>query len=155
MPMHPTPLYDASTVRVFIQPPSKASKVAGLASASSSTATLVHPALPITKGAQKNYAAAFGELQSTYGFGGATPGPTPRRKIFKDASKRSTLRSFFRVRSSSSTSSDRPGPEPSAAPAVEKDYSGAFGQLSSSYGFGGAAPAVPGKNLRPNSRLEK
>lgn len=75
---------------------------------------------------QKDYAAAFASLQSTYGTSGFTPSPVP--KTVK-APKPSSKPSFT--------------PPPVTSPT--KDYESAFAALSSSYGFGGGLPSLPRK----------
>ena len=76
------------------------------------------------KSAPKNYESAFGQLSSSYGFGGAVPSLPPKSS---KPSKKSLPKS---------TTSPVPPPRPQPA----KDYEAAFAQLSSSYGFGGSIP---------------
>lgn len=92
---------------------------------SSSTESLLNKSSP----PKKNYEAAFGQLQSTYGYAGGAPMPpsypTP------------------------SAGPSRPSkPTPVVAPKAQsppqgKNYEAAFGNLSSSYGFSGSASMLP------------
>ncbi|KAF7317854.1 hypothetical protein MKEN_00873300 [Mycena kentingensis (nom. inval.)] len=88
----------------------------------SSTTALVSP--------PKDYADAFASLQSTYGFGGATPSPVAKK------TKAAT--------SVTTRNSPKPTPSPSQpsteSKATSKDYQAAFADLQSTYGFGGAVP---------------
>jgi len=80
------------------------------------------------KSSPKNWESAFGQLSSSYGFGGTVPSLPPKSsKPSKSLPK--------------STTSPVPPPRPQPA----KDYEAAFGQLSSSYGFGGSAPHLSSK----------
>ncbi|KAF9458128.1 hypothetical protein BDZ94DRAFT_1271503 [Collybia nuda] len=78
------------------------------------------------KTSPKNYEAAFGNLVSSFGFGGGVP--TVPRKATQTTQPRK---------------SQAPSPQTSSHP-TQKNYEAAFGSLSSSYGFGsGAVVAVP------------
>lgn len=86
----------------------------------SSTTSLVSK-----KTSPKNYEAAFGNLVSSFGFGGGVP--TVSQKVTHTPKSHKTP--------VSSLSPSRSAP---------KNYEAAFGSLSSSYGFGGGAvPTLP------------
>ncbi|KAJ7708838.1 hypothetical protein B0H17DRAFT_1324943 [Mycena rosella] len=111
-----------------------------MSSASSSTASLVSTTTvssraPLTKRAAppKDFEAAFGSLQSTYGFAGATPIP-----VQKPATPRSASRSPATV-----------APRQTSTPGQPKDFQAAFASLQSTYGF---AAAVPSPVSNPKSR---
>ncbi|KAJ7089818.1 hypothetical protein B0H15DRAFT_272948 [Mycena belliarum] len=103
------------------------------ASASSSTASLastttVSSRTPLNRDVKpkpKDFAAAFAQLQSTYGFGGAAPTPVQKTPVQK---KKTT-----------------PAASAPPAPALgqQKDYAAAFASLQSSYGFAGFAGGAP------------
>lgn len=95
----------------------------------SSTSTLVKPSAGTTK--QKDYFAALGALQTSYGFGGAAPA--------LHATSKSTKASKAKSAKTQATAAMP------AAKGSQKDYEAAYGALSASYGFGGAAPAIPSK----------
>jgi len=83
---------------------------------------------------RKNYEAAFGNLSSSYGFGGAAP-CLPTSQPSTPAKVKSTP---VVVQQTVAT------PVPQG-----KNYEAAFGQLSSSYGFGGfSTPSLPKKNTK-------
>ncbi|KAK7031555.1 hypothetical protein R3P38DRAFT_2924370 [Favolaschia claudopus] len=103
-----------------------------MSSASSSTATLVTvssrtPLNRSTTVKAKDFQAAFASLQSTYGFPGSAPSPVPK----KFSSSPST---------SAKSSPSVPVSAPSAQNKAKRDYRSAFGNLQSTFGFGGAAP---------------
>ncbi|KIP05530.1 hypothetical protein PHLGIDRAFT_149256 [Phlebiopsis gigantea 11061_1 CR5-6] len=87
----------------------------------SSSSTLLKK--PSTHLPQKDYFAAFGALQSQYGFGGSVPTPVTLPKPSKSTKSQSP--------SSTTTSA-------AAQSSKAKDYEAAYGALCSSYGFGGA-----------------
>ncbi|KAJ7623134.1 hypothetical protein FB45DRAFT_1031079 [Roridomyces roridus] len=96
-------------------------------SASTSTISLlstttVSSRAPLNAAQPKDYQAAFATLQSTYGFAGTVPSPSP---------KSSTPRSVV-----PSTTSSLP-----ARAAAPKDFESAFADLQSTYGFGGSVPS--------------
>ncbi|KAJ7643370.1 hypothetical protein DFH06DRAFT_1426346 [Mycena polygramma] len=113
---------------------------------STSTASLVSNTsvslrTPLTRPApQKDYQAAFGNLQSTYGFGGSglyygvggsALSPVPKQ-IKSTSSKRAK-------RSPTAPATD-------VSLKVTKNFQAAFGNLQSTFGFGGAAPSpIPKK----------
>ncbi|KAK7031554.1 hypothetical protein R3P38DRAFT_2924369 [Favolaschia claudopus] len=77
----------------------------------------------------KDYQAAFGNLQSTYGMNGSAPIPVQKKRASPPASL---------------AKQDQPP--------TKKDFSSAFGDLQSTYGFAGAIPSpVP----KPKSRPER
>jgi len=73
---------------------------------------------------QKDYQTSFGQLSSTYGFGGGVP----------------SLPSTVSKSPKSSVSYSRPTV---VQPSQDKDYETSFGRLSSTYGFGGPVPTLP------------
>lgn len=74
----------------------------------------------------KNYEAAFGNLVSSFGFGGGVPKAAPQKVTQTPKSHKTPVSS----------------PPPSRS--APKNYEAAFGSLSSSYGFGGGAvPTLP------------
>ncbi|KIM37893.1 hypothetical protein M413DRAFT_448160 [Hebeloma cylindrosporum] len=80
------------------------------------------------KSAPKNWESAFGQLSSSYGFGGAVPSlPAKASKPSKSLPKSATS----------------PPVPPQSQPV--KDYEAAFAQLSSSYGFGAPVPSLSSK----------
>ncbi|EKM51773.1 uncharacterized protein PHACADRAFT_262106 [Phanerochaete carnosa HHB-10118-sp] len=89
---------------------------------SSSSATTLKPSRP-----EKDYFTASGMLQSAYGFGGAAPTLPTMHKSFKSTKSKSTSEQI-----AAATTSNR-------AQGKGKDYEAAYGALSSTYGFGGAA----------------
>lgn len=94
-------------------------------SSDASTTTLLKQSRP-----EKDYFAASGALQSSYGFGGAAPALPTMPKSSKSTKTKSAK-----------------AQEPAVAPGArtQKDYEAAYGALSSTYGFGGAAFApTPG-----------
>ncbi|KAJ6478534.1 hypothetical protein C8R47DRAFT_1323020 [Mycena vitilis] len=108
---------------------------------STSTASLVSNTsvssrTPLTRPAtQKDYQAAFGNLQSTYGFGGSglyygvggsALSPLPKQN--KPASPK---------RSKNSPTAPATG----ASTKTTKNFQAAFGNLQSTFGFGGAVPS--------------
>ena len=86
----------------------------------------------------KDYSAAFGQLQSQYGWGGssipAPVSPAVRRKEKKEQRKEAE---DMEPRRESRASSKTP---PSSSGG--KDYETAFGTLSSRFGFGGSLPTL-------------
>ena len=104
---------------------------ATLASTNSTASTIVQK--PASKQrTEKDYFAALGALQSSYGFGGAAPTiPTL-----------STSTKSKKAKSAPST----PAPATAMKATQPRDYEAAYGALSSSYGFGGAAPTMPQTN---------
>ncbi|KAF7980076.1 hypothetical protein HWV62_39870 [Athelia sp. TMB] len=98
------------------------------------TASSSAPLNPTRAPPAKDYSAAFGALQSTYGSSGFAPSPAPRRAAPTSAPART---------------------QPTARAAPEKpakDFEAAFGALSSSYGVSGA-PCLPKK--APGAGAEK
>lgn len=89
------------------------------ASSDASTPTLLKQSRP-----EKDYFAASGALQTSYGFGGAALALPTMPKSSKSAKTKSA-----KVQ------------EPAVSPGArtQKDYEAAYGALSSTYGFGGAA----------------
>ena len=91
----------------------------------------------------KDYAAAFGSLQTQFGLSGSTPAPaaatTPRPA---NGSKRAWWKPHRepgdRARQPEHQAS-APAPAP-AQPLGGKNFEAAFGQLQSSYGLGGGVP---------------
>ncbi|KAJ6474645.1 hypothetical protein C8R47DRAFT_927182, partial [Mycena vitilis] len=85
--------------------------------------TTVSSRAPLTGSAvpPKDFQAAFANLQSTYGFGGSTPSPVQKHK----------------KSSSSPAPSSTSAPTQRASPKGTKNYEAAFGDLQSTYGFGG------------------
>lgn len=81
----------------------------------------------------KDYLSAFGDLQTAYGFGGNAPTPTFAMKSSKSKSSRSS-------KPPAPAQLPKSGDKPQ-----QKDWEAAYGALSGSYGFGGGAPALPGK----------
>ncbi|KAH7882533.1 hypothetical protein F5I97DRAFT_264665 [Phlebopus sp. FC_14] len=90
---------------------------ASTASLLSSTSTLAPPRAQ----AQKDYLAAFADLQSTYGMGGlvrgtsGTGGPPPP-PLRSTAGASETRRRWYRTNKSSPTPSSTPSPSPSHSP---------------------------------------
>ena len=91
-------------------------------SSDASTTTLLKQSRP-----EKDYFATFGALQNSYGFGGAAPTMPAMPK-----SSRSTK---------TKAAKEQKPAVPTSTRTQEKDYEAAYGALSSSYGFGGAAVA--------------
>lgn len=93
--------------------------------------------------ARKDYSAAFGALQSTYGMGAgqlSSSMPIPKTKPFQLGSLfRHSARPLPTVPDSHST--ENMTSRPSRSP---KDYEAAFGALSSSQGLG--QPSLPSRN---------
>lgn len=94
----------------------------------------VHPStmvLPSTS--TKNYEEAYSNLVSSYGFGSGVPCLPPSQKKTKSSTKTSLTRS------------STPPPSGSHSPpsTSSKNYELAFGQLASTYGFGGPVPSLP------------
>lgn len=75
---------------------------------------------------EKDFESAFGSLSSSYGFAGGVPSKPAKTTKPTKASPTSAI---------SSSSSSQPK---SSHPHPSKDYQSAFGDLSSSFGFGGA-----------------
>ncbi len=98
---------------------------------STNTAVSTSTLAPSKQGrTEKDYFAAQGALQSTYGFGGAAPviptvSSSPKTKKLSTASSASSK--------TSTAANSRPA----------KDWEAAYATLSSQYGFGGTAPMVP------------
>lgn len=93
------------------------------------------PLRPSPSAPQKDYAAAFANLQSSYGTAdGSLPTPPVAKKPIQPKAK--TI--------SSPPSSDNVTPPVPSQPKPQKDFEAAFGQLSSSYGAVGA-PTLPVK----------
>ncbi|KAL0952637.1 hypothetical protein HGRIS_006883 [Hohenbuehelia grisea] len=111
--------------------------------------------------AHKDFSAAFGSLQTSYGLGGISKLPSSSSPMPK---KQSKLRNFFRPSTSpSSPSFDSPSSLPSSRPSTSnpeisssaspRDFEAAFATLSGSYGFVGASPSLPSKSQRRRSNL--
>ncbi|KAJ7156881.1 hypothetical protein C8R43DRAFT_407272 [Mycena crocata] len=117
------------------RPVSKSSKTH---SASGLTApTTVSSRAPLAP--KKNFQAAFADLQSTYGFGGAAPSPVPKASKMPSASSSASSKISWRT--------------PLGAP---KDFQSAFADLQSTYGFAGAAPSpVPSSKQNSGSLVSK
>lgn len=79
---------------------------------------------------QKDFSAAFADLQSSYGMGGGMQVPKPAEKRSKVPSTKAQKHVV-----SFSTSTAPMTPSQSG-----KDYELAFGNLASSYGYGGSVP---------------
>ncbi|KAJ7626251.1 hypothetical protein DFH06DRAFT_736948 [Mycena polygramma] len=91
--------------------------------------TTVSSRTPLTRPApQKDFQAAFANLQSTYGFGGSVPSPVPKQQK-STSSKRPT------------SSSTAPAPTPRSPLKSTKNFEAAFADLQSTFGFGGAVPS--------------
>ncbi|KAI0761008.1 hypothetical protein BD413DRAFT_593699 [Trametes elegans] len=107
--------------------------VATTSSASSSTP------LRQSSSTHKDYSAAFGLLQSQYGWGGPVPvqPPTRRSEAPKPKEKKEQRKETRSTSAKETPRSARGG----------KNFEDAFGALSSRLGFGGGAP-VPTPSLR-------
>ncbi|KAF4611224.1 hypothetical protein D9613_006602 [Agrocybe pediades] len=80
----------------------------------------------VVRPASKDYESAFGQLTSSYGFGGGVPClPATTSKQSKSSSKHSLTQAPASFQSGLQA---RPS---------EKNYEAAFGNLASSFGFGG------------------
>ncbi|KAF8876774.1 hypothetical protein CPB84DRAFT_1852846 [Gymnopilus junonius] len=97
----------------------------------SSSTSLLLPSS--TKHTSKDWESSFGQLASSYGFGGSMPSVPPRSSKSKSTKSSST---------SYSSMSSVPSSPVTQSP---KDYEKSFGQLSSMYGFGGGVPSLPSK----------
>lgn len=88
-------------------------------------ASLVPKSLPA-----KDYLAALGDLQNTFGFAGGVPTPVtvPKCSKHKNSSRSKPVMAA-----------------PSDAIPKQKDWESAYGALSASYGFAGTALVIPGK----------
>lgn len=82
---------------------------------------------------QKDYASAFANLQSTYGTNGFAPMPAEKRSTSQPKAHRQK-----HVVSLPSLTTQ-------VAQPAGKNYELAFGNLSSSYGYGGGVPTLPQK----------
>ncbi|KAJ7643369.1 hypothetical protein DFH06DRAFT_598273 [Mycena polygramma] len=95
--------------------------------------TTVSSRTPLTRPApQKDFQAAFANLQSTYGFGGSVPSPVPKQQK-SPSSKRSTKRS------PTAPAPATDAPRSSLTPT--KNFQAAFADLQSTFGFGSAVPS--------------
>ncbi|KAF8174921.1 hypothetical protein BJ912DRAFT_989212 [Pholiota molesta] len=108
-----------------------------MSTTTSSTSSLLIPKSHQTT--RKDYESAFAHLSSQYGFGGSVPSlPRKSTKSTKPSSESQTTKSpVTTTQSTSSSSSSAASASYSSRTQPEKDYQAAFGQLSSSYGFGG------------------
>ncbi|KAJ8456386.1 hypothetical protein ONZ51_g12154 [Trametes cubensis] len=99
----------------------------------------------------KDYSAAFGQLQSQYGWGGssipAPLSPAPRRKEKKEQKEAEDSKDSRESRASSRT--------PATASSGGKDYEAAFGTLSSRFGFGGSLPMLKKSSKAKESTSER
>ncbi|KAH9885769.1 hypothetical protein C8Q73DRAFT_795627 [Cubamyces lactineus] len=116
---------------------SSPSMVSVATTSSASSSTPLKPS-PSSASKPKDYSAAFGQLQSQYGWGGssipAPVSPAARRKEKKEQRKEAEDSETQRE----SRASSRTPPAPSGG----KDYEAAFGTLSSRFGFGGSLPTL-------------
>ncbi|KAJ6474646.1 hypothetical protein C8R47DRAFT_1143783 [Mycena vitilis] len=103
-------------------------------STSTASLTTVSSRTPLTRPApQKDFQAAFANLQSTYGFGSSVPSPVPKQQKSSTSSKRSTK---------SSRTAPAPATDAPRSPLKRtKNFQAAFADLQSTFGFGGAAPS--------------
>ncbi|KAH9479846.1 hypothetical protein JR316_0008441 [Psilocybe cubensis] len=117
---------------------------------SSSTSLLASSQHKSTRSSSSNWESSFGNLSSSYGFSGNAPSLPNKSQSSKPASPAQMSPSYPSVFHSSQPTSSTAG----------KDYQSAFGQLSSSYGFGGSyAPSFSKKTLtsthkEPKTRAE-
>ena len=98
----------------------------------------------------KDYSAAFGVLQSTYGSSGFAPSPMPRGFAPSPVPRRAAPAPARAQPAHTTHAVSLPAPTAPAKPA--KDFEAAFGALSSSYGCSGAL-CLPKK--APGSGAEK
>ncbi|KAH7924180.1 hypothetical protein BV22DRAFT_1047640 [Leucogyrophana mollusca] len=91
--------------------------------------------------AQKDYASAFSQLQSTYGACGQYPNPVPRSDTssWKKWQRRVRASSRSTLREEPSTPS--PSPPSTTCQKGQKDYASAFAHLQSTYGACGQYPS--------------
>ncbi|CAL1717353.1 unnamed protein product [Somion occarium] len=88
----------------------------------------------------KDYFAAFGSLQSSFGLGGRAPGNSSRSSSTKKIS----------VRTQASRTNSPPVSQTSSS--GTKDYEAAFGSLSSDFGFGASTPSPLHRSSKKNTR---
>ncbi|KAF9219835.1 hypothetical protein BS17DRAFT_788482 [Gyrodon lividus] len=116
-----------------------------------STASLV-PLSSKPSQPQKDYSAAFGELQSQYGLGVHLPNPHHIQSSAPPAPTTSNPKKWYKWGSSQSSSAasiintptNTLRPSKCATP-PEKVYEAHLGQLMAEYGHGGAFPQARGK----------
>ncbi|KAJ6478533.1 hypothetical protein C8R47DRAFT_1138674 [Mycena vitilis] len=97
--------------------------------------TTVSSRTPLTRPApQKDFKAAFANLQSTYGFGGSVPSPVPKQQK-PTTSKRNPKSLPTAPAPAPATGAPRSPSKPI------KNFQAAFADLQSTFGFGGAAPS--------------
>jgi len=87
-----------------------------------------------------NWEVSFGKLSSSFGFGATSVPSLPVKKSSKSSSK---VHKMAPSHNQSSPSHSSP----------QKNWEATFGNLSSSYGFGGMAPSVPKKVSKHGSKV--
>jgi len=102
---------------------------------SSSSTSLLNPSSSHMS-TPRNWESSFGKLSSLYGFSGNVPSVPKKSSKYPKSSPQSSQSSMSSVPSTSTRSPVVHSP---------KDYESSFGQLSSSYGFGGGVPSLPPK----------
>ncbi|EIN14364.1 hypothetical protein PUNSTDRAFT_123938 [Punctularia strigosozonata HHB-11173 SS5] len=157
MPMNTTVLYPVDTVKVFTQTSLQTCNRSAIAKApydrlsspASSVNTLISATIPKVKGT-KDYSAAFGALQTSYGFAGHAPTPQPERQT--SPKPRASKRNFFFIlgRRSPNTPdvancTEQPVGEKRPSQS-QKGYAAAY--TPTSYGLPAGSAAVPQEHWR-------
>ena len=115
---------------MFSRKSSFAASTSTLTSVTSTSSTTSTATVKEQPRAKKDYFAALGSLQSSYGFGGTAPVLPKLPKQTKSAKSKQAKKAA--VEPSVST----------PAKGQAKDYEAAYGALASQYGFGGAPVAA-------------
>ncbi|KAI0715781.1 hypothetical protein C8T65DRAFT_738412 [Cerioporus squamosus] len=133
--------------------PSTPSMVSVTTTASASSTTPLRHAPPPSSSSssspssQKDYSAAFGALQTQYGWGAVTSVPVEstkvaeaqeRKRVVKEKKEQEKAKARRREMEMEAMSKSK-----SSAP--QRDYESAFGALSSKMGFGGGWPPSAGQ----------
>jgi hypothetical protein len=142
MPINTIVSYSASTTSFSTQDVASARS-----SSPTSTISLTSKPANSTTLSTKDYFAAFGTLESTYGFAGMGAAPTPISKsaALKPKSIKKNVGSLFGGRSF-----DAPEPDMASKTSVPgtKDYDATFANMSSSFGLPGSGAAIPQRHWR-------